>query len=42
MIAFTREPSGKRASTIGDDFVDAPAERRDDALDDQCAAAGRR
>ena len=33
MIAFTREPSGRRASTIGERLVDPPAERRDDAVD---------
>jgi hypothetical protein len=30
---LTREPSGSRASTIGDD-VDAPSQRRHDSLDD--------
>ena len=34
MIALTREPSGRRASTRGLDLVDPPAERRDDPLDD--------
>ena len=34
MIALTREPSGRRASTIGELFVAAPPERSDDAIDD--------
>ena len=34
MIALTREPSGRRASTIGVDFVDAPADLADDLVDD--------
>ena len=33
MAAFSREPSGRRASTIGDDFVEAAPERSDQALD---------
>ena len=34
MMALTREPSGRRASTIGRRFVDAPADLRHDAVDD--------
>ena len=34
MMALTREPSGRRASTRGLGLVDAPAERGDDAVDD--------
>ena len=34
MIAFTREPSVRRASTIGQRLVNAAAERRDDPVDD--------
>ena len=34
MMAFTREPSVRRASTIGRGLVDAPADRGDDAVDD--------
>ena len=34
MMALTREPSGRRASTIGERLVDAPAERGDDPIDD--------
>ena len=34
MIALTREPSCRRASTIGLRLVDAAADRADDALDD--------
>ena len=33
-MALTREPSGKRASQIGEDFVDAAADLADDALAD--------
>ena len=32
--ALTRLPSARRASTIGDDFIDPPADRRHDLLDD--------
>ena len=35
MIALIREPSGRRASTIGDDFVDPASDLRHDAIDDQ-------
>ena len=49
MIALTREPSGKRASTIGETVVDAPTDAADDAVDDahqvrssrNCAVASR-
>ena len=34
MIALTREPSGKARVDHRRGFVDAPAERRDDAFDD--------
>ena len=34
MTTLTREPSARRASTIGRGLVDAAAERRDDAVDD--------
>ena len=34
MTTLTREPSTRRASTIGDRLVDAAADRRDDAIDD--------
>ena len=34
MTTLTREPSGRRASTIGRGLVDVAAERRDDAVDD--------
>ena len=34
MIALTREPSGRRASTIGDDSSMRRPTRRDDAVDD--------
>ena len=33
-MALTREPSGRRASQIGEDFVDAAADLADDALAD--------
>ena len=34
MMALTREPSGRRASTRGLDCVDAPSDRGDDPVDD--------
>ena len=34
MTALTREPSGRRASTIGVRLVDAPADLADDLVDD--------
>ena len=34
IATFTREPSGRRASTIGDDFVDSTSNPRDDLVDD--------
>ena len=34
MMALTREPSGRRASTIGERLVDAAADRGDDPVDD--------
>ena len=34
ITAWRREPSGSRASTIGDDAIEPQAERRDDALDE--------
>ena len=34
MIAFTRLPSGRRASTIGRGLVDSPADLRHDLVDD--------
>ena len=34
MMALTREPSGRRASTIGDRLVDAATDSADDAVDD--------
>ncbi len=34
IATLTREPSGRRASHIGWDLVDAPADRRDDLVDD--------
>ena len=33
-ITLTREPSGSRASQIGEDFVDATTDLADDALAD--------
>ena len=35
MIALIREPSGRRASTIGDGFIDTPSDLRNDPIDDQ-------
>ena len=34
MMQFTREPSGSRASTLGLELVDPPADRGDDPVDD--------
>ncbi len=42
MMAFTREPSLSRASTIGRRFVDAPAHLRDDLVDDAQQVRSRR
>ena len=33
-MTFTREPSGRRASTIGTGLIDPPADLVDDAVDD--------